>query len=283
LEDESGADGWSIGDRGKLAMKNKLLLTLWLAGGVLYAISTVFLANAVLGGIGGGHAGDKEKPTATTATDAQCQQASAEARDTRPAETAAVTPEQPTPSPDAARAKEDAANRESAPLPATEADGQATGQAPSPEPLAGEEQASPPQASQQQDAPTSEPGQDAEVEEWAHVVAGTADIRSEPSVEAPLIYALPAGWQVRVISRASGWVQIQEANSGAAGWVDASALAPGTGPGGGQPGYGAYGPRYGAPGRYAEEGYPDGPSWPPRRREPGGQFTDFLRRALGSF
>ena len=41
-------------------MKNKLLLSLWLLGAVLYTGSTVFLANAVLGGVGG-HA-DKAKP-----------------------------------------------------------------------------------------------------------------------------------------------------------------------------------------------------------------------------
>ena len=45
-------------------------------------------------------------------------------------------------------------------------------------------------------------------------------------MQAQLIYALPAGWQVRVISRQPGWVQVQDANSGAAGWVEATALAP---------------------------------------------------------
>jgi len=116
------------------------------------------------------------------------------------------------------------------------------------------------------------------------VVASTADMRSDPSREAALIYALPAGWQVRVISRSNGWVQIQDANSGAAGWVEASALAP-VAPGE-QQGYDGYpprdGPGYGPPPRYADEGYPPDPRWHPRY-ERRGQFADFLRRVLGGY
>ncbi len=77
-----------------------------------------------------------------------------------------------------------------------------------------------------------------EQEEWALVVAGTADMRSEPDLRSPMIYALPSGWHVRVISRQPGWVQVQDANSGAAGWVESSALAPSDGPGA-RPGYGS--------------------------------------------
>ena len=44
------------------------------------------------------------------------------------------------------------------------------------------------------------------------------------------------GWQVRVIARKPGWVQVQDADSGAAGWVEsATALAPVSGPKGLQP------------------------------------------------
>ena len=125
-----------------------------------------------------------------------------------------------------------------------------------------------------------------EREEWARVVASTADMRSDPARDAALIYALPSGWQVRVISRSNGWVQIQDANSGAAGWVEASALAPlapgeqqGQGYGGTPP---PYGPGYGPPPRYAGEGYPPDPTWRPRY-ERRGQFADFLRRALGGY
>ena len=125
----------------------------------------------------------------------------------------------------------------------------------------------------------------AEADEWAHVVAGTADMRSEPSMQAPLVYALPAGWQVRVIARQPGWVQVQDANSGAAGWVESSALAPVSGPKGPQddPRYGGYDRRYGPYNRYADEAYPYGAPPPPWRQRPRGEFGDFFRRALGGF
>ena len=123
----------------------------------------------------------------------------------------------------------------------------------------------------------------AEQDEWAHVVAGTADMRSEPSMQSPLIYALPSGWQVRVISRQPGWVQVQDANSGAAGWVevlgDRRRLGRADRDRGGRPGYGAYQRPYDP--RYAEEGYPYGQ--PPPWRRPPGPFGDFLRRALGGW
>jgi hypothetical protein len=78
----------------------------------------------------------------------------------------------------------------------------------------------------------------------------------------------------------------QNDNSGAAGWVEASALAP-VAPGEQQgQGYGGtpppYGPGYGPPPRYAGEGYPPDPTWRPRY-ERRGQFADFLRRALGGY
>ena len=124
----------------------------------------------------------------------------------------------------------------------------------------------------------------AEENEWANVIAGTADMRSEPSMQAPLVYALPAGWQVRVIARQPGWVQVQDANSGAAGWVESSALAPVAGPKGQQadPRYGGYDRRNGPYDRYADEG-PYGAPPPPWRHRPRGEFGDFFRRALGGF
>ena len=102
-------------------------------------------------------------------------------------------------------------------------------------------------------------------------------------MQSPIVYALPAGWQVRVIARQPGWIQVQDANSGAAGWVESSALGPVSGPSGpqGDPRYGAYG-RYGPNDRYADEAYPYGGPPPPWRRRPG-EFGDFLRRALGGF
>jgi Bacterial SH3 domain len=277
-------------------MKNKLLLSLWLLGAVLYTGSTVFLANAVLGGVGG-HA-DKAKPTTVAAVDAQCQKASSSDGEDKAAKTASV--EQPKPEPAHNPPKSntgEAANRGSDPqLPVTEA-GQQPSESASPSADSQDQQdqnqdasapdGAPPPDGWQQQASTPDGGADPdqpERDEWAHVVASTADMRSDPSREAALIYALPAGWQVRVISRSNGWVQIQDANSGAAGWVEVSALAlvaPGE-----QQGYDGYpprdGPGYGPPPRSADEGYPPDPRWHPRY-ERRGQFADFLRRVLGGY
>ena len=81
-------------------------------------------------------------------------------------------------------------------------------------------------------------------------------------------------------------MQVQDANSGAAGWVESSALAPVSGPKGpqGDPRYGGYDRRYGPYNRYADETYPYGAPPPPwRARRPGSEFGDFFRRALGGF
>jgi hypothetical protein len=259
-------------------MKNKLLLSLWLLGAVLYTGSSVFLANTLLGGVGG-HA-DKAKPTILAAADAQCQKASSSDGGDKSAKTASVQPQKPEP---AEKPAEAAAPEPSRQGPSSEntqdADASASDGAPPPDGGPQEE------ASVPDGADGAGPDQP-ERDEWARVVASTADMRSDPSRDAALIYALPSGWQVRVISRSNGWVQIQDANSGAAGWVEASALAP-VAPGEQQgQGYGEtpppYGPGYGPPPRYAGEGYPPDPTWRPRY-ERRGQFADFLRRALGGY
>ena len=55
-------------------MRSKLVLTLWLAGAVLYAGSTAFLAHAVLGGGSVSTPADKAKATKVAAADdAQCE------------------------------------------------------------------------------------------------------------------------------------------------------------------------------------------------------------------
>jgi hypothetical protein len=266
-------------------MKNKLLLSLWLLGAVLYTGSTVFLANAVLGGIGGSHAADKVKPATVAAADAQCPKESSASGEDKAAKTATAEPQKPEP---AEKPRETAtpANHSTLPSAATGAAQDQSEQGPS----SGDSQdadasapdgAPPPDGWQQEQAsiPDGAGPDQPERDEWAHVVASTADMRSEPSREAALIYALPAGWQVRVISRSNGWVQIQDANSGAAGWVEATAIAPvETGE---QQGYDGSAPRYGPPPRYADEGYPQDPRW--RRYERRGQFADFLHRALGGF
>ena len=263
-------------------MQGKLILSLWLIGGLLYAGSTVFLAHTLLGGSSGG----KEKSlTIAAAGDAQCEKSSAaaEADETK---TAAVDTKT---APEATKpAQVDAKPHATEPDVADESQGHSDGWQPSDEAsdssqdipgMPGDIQT---QAPWDRDQAGMQPDDPMEVEEWAHVVAGTANMRSEPDLQSPLIYALPAGWQVRVISRQPGWVQVQDANSGAAGWVEATAIAPGPGRNA-HPGYGAYPPRPGDPyRRYADDGYGYPPPWE-RRRERGGEFADFLRRALGGF
>jgi hypothetical protein len=280
-------------------MKSKLLLTLWLIGGVLYAGSTAFLAHAVLGGAGG----SSKQTTLAVAAETQCAKDNVAAKDDAAAKeadaatkTAAVAPAKPTPS--TPKNAGDHATRTVAPQPSAEAADQNQqddqiqgdeGQAePQPDAMPGEDQGEPGSDTaaldQGQEPPLPGAGEEGqEQDEWALVVAGTADMRSEPDLRSPMIYALPSGWHVRVIARQPGWVQVQDANSGAAGWVESSALAPSDGPGA-RPGYGqrygqGYGGPYGPPPRYADEGpYP----WQaPRRRA--GEFGDFIRRALGGF
>jgi hypothetical protein len=283
-------------------MRNKLILTLWLVGAVLYAGSTAFLAHAVLGGGSVAPADKAKAATVAAATDAQCQKDTLASGDAKPAKngadpqkTAAIEPKKPTPAPTAAKpGAPEAATRDAAePRPTTGAAQQPVEDDPS-SGVPQEQDASAPDGAPApdgwQDQEALGPGageQQAEEDERAHVVAGTADMRSEPSMQAQLVYALPAGWQVRVISRQPGWVQVQDANSGAAGWVESSAIAPSAGPRGpgGGPGYGSYGQRDGGPyDRYADEGYPYGQPPPPwRARRPAGPFGDFFRRALGGF
>jgi hypothetical protein len=280
-------------------MKSKLLLALWLIGGVLYAGSTVFLAQAVLGG-----AGASGKPAAlAVATETQCAKDNLARKDAE-TKTASVEPAKPAP----AQPKKPAADasRSVTPQPSANDDSD-TDQAQDDEAQGHEAQGddsqadAPPYAMQGEgpgqpgdgnasldewqghEAPLPGMGEDGpETEEWASVVAGTADMRSEPDLRSQMIYALPSGWHVRVISRQPGWVQVQDAHSGAAGWVESTALAPSNGPGAG-PGLGGYRPGYGVPSgpppRSADVGpYP----WQaPRRRA--GEFGNFIRRAFGGF
>jgi hypothetical protein len=285
-------------------MKSKLLLTLWLVGAVLYAGSTVFLAHAVLGGLGRNHAPDKLKADAVAAADGQCQKASVASHGAEPDKTAAAEPKKPASTLPAKPAPAQNSSKSGTPE-AAKRDGfeprlAAVPDGGSSEKNAADLNASEPSDDQEAAAPDGMPSHEAwqgqepplpgagqegpEVDEWASVVAGTANMRADPSLQSPMIYALPAGWQVRVISRQPGWVQVQDANSGADGWVEATALAPSAGPGGpgGRPGYDPYGQRY-DPYRYADDRYAYGEPPPPWRRSPGGQFADFLRRALGGF
>ena len=93
-------------------MRNKLVLTLWLVGAVLYAGSTAFLAHAVLGGGSVASPADKAKAaTVAAATGAQCEKDSLASGDAKPAKdgaadpqkTAAIEPKKPAPAPSAAK------------------------------------------------------------------------------------------------------------------------------------------------------------------------------------
>ena len=236
---------------------------------------------------GGGSPGERQKSlTLATAEDPACEKKSVASNAADPVETAALDSKaaaapqkqaQPETKPDAAEAPKPDAAGESADgnqQPSDEAPDGADGRAE----LPNEDAA---QAPWSEDQAGMQPGGPMEQDEWAHVIAGTADMRAEPSLQSQLIYALPAGWQVRVISREPGWVQVQDANSGASGWIEATAIAPGPGPNAAQ-GYGRYqrGPNGGPYSRYADEGYPYPPPRWQRRR---GEFADFLRRALGGF
>ena len=272
-------------------MKSRLLLTLWLAGAVLYAGSTIFLAHAVLGGSSTIPAEKSRAGTATAAANAQCKKDSVASGEASPAKnaapeprkTAAIEPQKPASALAVAKpsvtetAKSDSAKPHSTTgAEQRSADNDLPSDDSQDPDASSPDGAPPPDGFRQQEATGPGGGEGpAEREEWARVVAGTADMRSEPSMQAQRVYALPAGWQVRVISRQPGWVQVQDANSGAAGWVEATALAPsrGTGGPGGRQGYDAYGDPYN---RYAEEGYPP---W----RRPGTPFGEFLRRALGGW
>ncbi len=263
-------------------MQNKLLLSLWLVGAVLYAGGTIFFANAILGAGSRSAeiAADKVTTTPAPMQVAQCEPGSAAAAEAaKPAEneaTAAVPPapahgtqpEQPVktaalPAP-AGDATEEAADGDSAPQPPTTDAGPQPaedGQAPDQQPW---------------EARTPGPNADQGQAEWAQIVASAADVHAQPSADAPSIYALPAGRQVRVLTRANGWAQVQDVASGGTGWVDARALAPIGAPG--SQGRGGYGTS--DEDAYADDGNGQD-DWRWRRRHRGGNFADFVRRALG--
>jgi hypothetical protein len=189
-------------------MKSKLLLTLWLIGGVLYAGSTAFLAHAVLGGAGG----SSKQTTLAVAAETQCAKDDVAGKDADAAtKTAAVAPTKPAPSPQ--KTAGDHATRTVAPQPSSEAsdqseqddqmqgdDSQAGAQS---DAMPGEDQGEPGSDTagldQGQEPPLPGAGEEGpEQEDWALVVAGTADMRSEPDLRSPMIYALPSGWRRRM-------------------------------------------------------------------------------------
>jgi hypothetical protein len=57
------------------------------------------------------------------------------------------------------------------------------------------------------------------------VISKPTEVRSGPSEDAPMLYAFPAGRELRVVSINDGFAQIEDVRSGADGWVARSALA----------------------------------------------------------
>ncbi len=259
-------------------MQNRLLLSLWLVGAVLYAGSTIFLAHSILGG--GTQAGDKAKPliVAAATPEVQCpQQVSA------PAHEASAPKAETAPAQAADGAQVAPKSRFVASLPSSEDQQPSASRQPfaaSPSPDASEQQRAATPDSESAPLPDDSQGQEATAPdqgqaEWANVVASAA-VHSEPSAQAPMIYALPAGRQLRVLAHSNGWAQVQDPSSGATGWVEARVLASGSAPGG-RPGYGN--PYEDA---YADDGQGQD-DWRWQRRNRRGGFGDFIRRALGGF
>lgn len=60
------------------------------------------------------------------------------------------------------------------------------------------------------------------------VTTRLSSIHASPSASAPVLYAFPAGRQLRVIGRETGFARIEDVKSGATGWVDERLLAPST-------------------------------------------------------
>jgi hypothetical protein len=177
----------------------RVLLSLWLIGGVLYLVSTLLLTNAV-----DLFNRDDPKPIASDATPA-----SSPSPEASGAAVVQSTPEH--------------AKQHSALNPPT---------ADSPHAISPDleipsvESAS---STQEQSPVTGEPKEAASnpgPEEELLKVASAASIRNGPSASADIIGTAYAGAKVRVASRDAGWTQIIDPSSGNRGWIDSTVLAP---------------------------------------------------------
>lgn len=61
--------------------------------------------------------------------------------------------------------------------------------------------------------------------ELVQVMVSGAEMRSEATDEAPLLFAFPSGRTLQVVSRGEGWVEVTDPKSGATGWMKAAYLA----------------------------------------------------------
>jgi SH3 domain-containing protein len=188
----------------------RLVLPLWLVGGVLYTIGTLLLTNSIWS-----RDDNDPKPIATDVTSTS--PAYPKVANVEPAETAPPQPEQFEPINPAAADKPHAITVEQAASAAP-----ALANLPSPVPA----QEQPPPAEARQAPANSIPNQ-AELLK----VTSAASIRNGPSASADVIGTAFAGARVQVAARDSGWTQIVDPSSGNKGWIDATLLAPLTPPG----------------------------------------------------
>jgi uncharacterized protein YgiM (DUF1202 family) len=81
-------------------------------------------------------------------------------------------------------------------------------------------------AAQASDQPSGEQQQSPSQSERVRVAGGTGTVRGGPSGKAGMLFGLPEGRELRVLSRHSNWVLIEDPGSKQVGWIEESALAP---------------------------------------------------------
>lgn len=118
------------------------------------------------------------------------------------------------------------------------------------------------------------------VQSWVVVTGQKAMMHSEPSMSAPGLFAFPVGRRMGLISTQKGWMQVQDPQSGATGWIQADQFS-GSGSQMADSGNGNE--------AMAQNGGDDGwngQTWSGRRHRHrhgngGGVITNFFRRAFG--
>jgi uncharacterized protein YraI len=239
---------------------NRLLLSLWLLGAVLYGANTLIYANVIFGWpttkqkIDAGNARTGTvKPEA--ASEVQSQQSANTPDEKDPAEIDAnggpAVRLGSNPQPEAAPAAQpsdtqvvDAGGNASAPVPPTPPvpQGQLSSDAPAQQevqstppaqPGPGEGVAPVPQSQPEQAAqnvPEAQPQQQQGDSKWVKVARTGANVRSAPSTSASQLTTLPSGMELRVISREAGWVQVANSDGSQTGWVYERLVEPSVAP-----------------------------------------------------
>jgi uncharacterized protein YraI len=186
---------------------NRVMLSFWVAGGVLYLVSTLHFTNAI------NPFGDGElKPIAKD-------------QGPPPSPIPSVARVESTESAPAGSVQVEAINPALADRPHAISPEEPSSEAPtatnSPSPVQQEQQ---PPAAAEETSTVSSP----EVVEMLRVTSA-ASIRSGPSASAEVIGTARAGAEVRVAARNSGWVQFVDPASGKTGWISLTFLAPSAG------------------------------------------------------